>query len=64
MVSNNSNSNNNNNSENQDELTALDFIGHRTSGATQSLEEYHERRNNRLILNNTDEDLVLQRWLL
>ena len=62
MVSNNANTNNNNsNGESQDQLTALDFIGHRTAGATQSLEEYHERRNNRLILNNTEEDLLLQR---
>ncbi len=64
MVSNNANSNsnnNNNNEESQDQLTALDFIGHRTIGATQSLDEYHERRNNRLIFNNTEDDLILQR---
>jgi hypothetical protein len=66
MVSSNPNTNNNNNNNNdgeesQNQLTALDFIGHRTAGATQSLEEYHERRHNRLILNNTEEDLILQR---
>jgi len=64
MASSNPNTNNNNSNdgeESQNQLTALDFIGHRTAGETQSLEEYHERRHNRLILNNTEEDLILQR---
>ena len=78
MINNNPNTNNNNSNEETaggegaesgagDQLTALDFIGYRpatnTSGATQSLEEYHVRRNNRMQLNNTEDDLILQRYM-
>jgi hypothetical protein len=52
----------------EDQLTALDFIGHRptnrsTTGGTQSLEEYQQRRN-RYDFNPTEEDLILQRFVL
>jgi hypothetical protein len=55
----------------EQQLTALEMLGHRsdgllqsrdTTGGTQSLQEYHQRQNNALI-NQVDEDLILQRVL-
>ena len=54
------------NQPNEDQLTAMEMLGHRPPGAqlnrvggTQSLQEYHDRGNR--MLNNMDDDLALQR---
>ena len=55
----------------EQQVTALEMLGHRsdglvhprdTTGGTQSLQEYHQRQNN-LLINQVDDDLILQRVL-